>query len=330
MNRIKYNSHFSNLKENLIQLSENEAFRDLDCVCKDGQLKINRFTLGLLFPEIEDYSYIILPEHSTAEVVTQTRNELQKLQFIARGSTVQNGNSIGEACILPGTSSLFAEDDDTRARHSSGHRETGEHAFYDHTEMERESSPPILVDPANILDSDPVLLDYTYVQISDDDDCGEEEAVELPDHIYYSDLVSNPGLLQHQDLYQKQQYSQSQNTRTFGPKPTQVATAKTQYNVLDEYYRYKYKDQIKFCEVKLPRKRLSLSDISGLKREQVQQRSKKKRRCFKCSNCRVRDCLKCAACLDMKKYGGPQRMKKACRNRPQCRSQRGFSLDDPI
>ena len=70
----------------------------------------------------------------------------------------------GEACILPGTSSLFAEDDDTRA--SSGQRETGEHAFYDHAEMERESSPPILVDPANILDSDPVLLDYTYVQIS--------------------------------------------------------------------------------------------------------------------------------------------------------------------
>ena len=57
--------------------------------------------------------------------------------------------------------------------------------------------------------------------------------------------MSNPGLLQHQDLYQKQQYSQSQNTRTFGPKPTQVATAKTQYNVLDEYYRYKYKDQEK-------------------------------------------------------------------------------------
>ena len=40
-----------------------------------------------------------------------------------------------------------------------------------------------------------------------------------------------------------------------------------------------------------------------------------RRRCNKCVNCLKPDCRKCTNCLDMKKYGGPGRMKQSCEER---------------
>lgn len=48
------------------------------------------------------------------------------------------------------------------------------------------------------------------------------------------------------------------------------------------------------------------------------EKKRRKFRCNLCNSCRVKDCRKCAACRDMKKYGGPQRLKQACSQRPRC------------
>jgi hypothetical protein len=123
----------------------------------------------------------------------------------------------------------------------------------------------------------------------------------------------------------------------------------------DEYYQELYKDDIKKCDVKVARLRPSAElrgEISKLKHkywvdrirqknekilqrkrdlmmvdgrkkelmieERKKNRPKKKCRCQRCENCLVEDCMTCVACLDMRKYGGPQRLKQACRNRPKC------------
>ena len=38
----------------------------------------------------------------------------------------------------------------------------------------------------------------------------------------------------------------------------------------------------------------------------------KRRRCMKCEGCLQHECGHCNFCMDMKKYGGPGRLKKAC------------------
>jgi len=48
----------------------------------------------------------------------------------------------------------------------------------------------------------------------------------------------------------------------------------------------------------------------------VGERPRRRRvRCRKCEPCTREDCRECQFCLDLKKYGGPQRMKKPCVSR---------------
>ena len=43
--------------------------------------------------------------------------------------------------------------------------------------------------------------------------------------------------------------------------------------------------------------------------------NKRKRRCGQCERCTKQTCGRCAHCLDMIKYGGPGKKKKACMER---------------
>ena len=74
--------------------------------------------------------------------------------------------------------------------------------------------------------------------------------------------------------------------------------------------------------VQLPKRR-KLKAAAGAgtpkaNKSQVRNRERTRRRrvrCRKCEPCTREDCRECHFCLDLKKYGGPQRMKKPCISR---------------
>lgn len=42
---------------------------------------------------------------------------------------------------------------------------------------------------------------------------------------------------------------------------------------------------------------------------------RRRTRCGQCENCQREDCGECRTCKDMKKFGGPGRMKQSCQKR---------------
>ena len=42
---------------------------------------------------------------------------------------------------------------------------------------------------------------------------------------------------------------------------------------------------------------------------------RRRTRCGQCENCQREDCGECKTCKDMKKFGGPGRMKQSCQMR---------------
>ena len=58
---------------------------------------------------------------------------------------------------------------------------------------------------------------------------------------------------------------------------------------------------------------------AGLKRRDSP-RNPSKNQCGKCDACMVDDCGECRHCLDMKKFGGPWKIRQKCMNRPPCKN----------
>jgi len=94
-----------------------------------------------------------------------------------------------------------------------------------------------------------------------------------------------------------------------------------------KFLRSKYKSCIKECNVTIPRMKPSKELEDDLLRYRIQKYlhgqnislpPRKKIRCQKCHSCNIPDCLVCVHCRDMKKYGGPHKLKKSCKSRPKC------------
>eukprot|EP00088_Acartia_fossae_P041589 TRINITY_DN4349_c0_g1_i5.p1 TRINITY_DN4349_c0_g1~~TRINITY_DN4349_c0_g1_i5.p1 ORF type:complete len:467 (-),score=88.14 TRINITY_DN4349_c0_g1_i5:293-1693(-) len=65
---VKSGSHFDSLKTDLLGLTTNKTYWDIECICQDGLLKTNRFYIGMIFPQITDHSTALLPDYKVSDV----------------------------------------------------------------------------------------------------------------------------------------------------------------------------------------------------------------------------------------------------------------------
>jgi len=123
-------------------------------------------------------------------------------------------------------------------------------------------------------------------------------------------------------------YKSGQQFIRFYSSPSNGKTVSQEEKECDiQFLRNKYKNDIKKCDVVIARLKPSKQLDDDLERYRIQKylhkrasalQPRKKTRCQRCHNCNVPDCMVCVHCQDMKKYGGPQRLKKSCKTRPKC------------
>ena len=61
------------------------------------------------------------------------------------------------------------------------------------------------------------------------------------------------------------------------------------------------------------RLREEMSDNSPVKKMPIQSKMKRKNKCGQCDNCKKANCGSCSSCQDMPRFGGPGKMKQACK-----------------
>jgi len=85
---LRREGHSDILRENLKELSQNEAYWNVMVFCSNGTLALNRLSLGLIFPQLRDEVSVICPDHSVEEITSLVDNMLDREDSMVWPATV--------------------------------------------------------------------------------------------------------------------------------------------------------------------------------------------------------------------------------------------------
>jgi len=80
---LRRTGHDDLLRDTIKELAQHEVYWNVMVFCSDGTLALNRLTVGLIFPQLQDEISVICPEHSMSDISTLIDATLDPLMWPA-------------------------------------------------------------------------------------------------------------------------------------------------------------------------------------------------------------------------------------------------------